>query len=42
MDAVLDNWLGPAIGGAVGAAAWVAGQANQVGQSVVDAAVGIW
>jgi len=39
MDQVLDNWLGPAIGGAVGAAAWVAGQVWDVGTNVVNTVV---
>jgi hypothetical protein len=39
MDAVLDNWIGPAIGGAVGAAAWVAGQVWDVGSNIVNTVV---
>ena len=39
MDAVLDNWLGPAIGGAVGAASWVAGQVWDLGETIVDTVV---
>jgi hypothetical protein len=39
MDGVLNNWLGPAIGGAVGAGAWVAGQVWDVGTNVVNTVV---
>lgn len=42
MDSVAANWLGPAIGGAVGATAWAASQLQNLGQSVVDAAVDVF
>lgn len=36
MDAVLDNWLGPAIGGAIGVGAWLAGETVKGINTVVD------